>query len=147
MISAALREHTETVTLRGEVAKTADTIERSKRLREACEARDWKQKHLIAATGIDRSTVSKHWNGTAIPMEKALVYAEALGNVDPEDLAEVVSQSLLKRLATVELLLGLLVPRGLLEDDDALAKAEKMVAEAQARLRRRGPDETRGSGS
>lgn len=138
-------------TLRGAVAKTADTMERSTRLREACAARDWLQKDLIAATGIDRSTVSKHWNGTAIPIEKAQIYAAALGNIAPEDLAEVVSPSLLgtmrqikTRIAAVEVLLGALVLRESAEDGRDLDEAEREAVETWKRLRQRAQGETPG---
>jgi len=129
------------------VATTGDNIEKGRRIREARIAKGLNQKEVAEQIGANPATISNIEKGRmGVTRERA----EALGpvlDVDPDDLAEVVSLSLLRRLESIEFLLGLLVPRGLLEDDAALAQAERMVAEAQALLQRRAQDETPESGS
>ncbi len=129
------------------MATTGDNIEKGRRIREARIAKGLNQKEVAEQIGANPATISNIEKGRmGVTRERA----EALGpvlDVDPDDLAEVVSLSLLRRLESIEFLLGLLVPRGLLEDDAALAQAERMVAEAQALLQRRAQDETPESGS
>lgn len=86
--------------------------ERAKRLREAREAKGLTQAELGEAAGIGRTSVSRHEQGhIGIAREAAEKYERVL-DVSADDLAQVVSPSLLASLRELERHVRVLALRG-----------------------------------
>ena len=115
-----------------QVGEHADFKERGKRLREARKAKHLTQDELAEKASIHRTSVSRHEKGSlGITREAAEKYEGAL-DVAADDLAQVISPSLLASLRELERHVRILALRGLPSDGMA---AEPSVEEVEDALR------------